>query len=118
MHRRPKTFAILLQLFAAVLACVTTAVPAAARRSPTPAIVATHAHAQSIAQRHRAIERRPAARPSDARRDGPPPAPFLPSVSRNLVVRDAGERTPFDVRSTDEPARASIDHPTARGPPR
>jgi hypothetical protein len=118
MTRRRNTFAILLQIVAAVLTCVTTAVPAAARRSATPAIVAAGPSVPLLAQRQRAAVRHAVAKVDEVRRDGPPPSSSPLPAALPSVGPARSERTA--ISSPDDAAlpRLAIHRPNARGPPR
>ena len=110
--RRKMTFAILLQFLAAVLSCVTTALPASAHRSQAQTIVAATSSVRAVAQRQRVDERRPIARANESA----PPATL--SATTPLVAPAGFERIAVATSVIEAPSRASIDHPVARGPPR
>lgn len=112
MERRRNRLAILLQILAAVLSCVTTALPASAHRAPAPTVVAATASVRAVAHRARSVEERRVAGAHDAA----PPAILADTTP--IVAAASFERVAIAELVSAAATRPSIDHPTARGPPR
>ncbi|HEY8076959.1 MAG TPA: hypothetical protein VIF62_22685 [Labilithrix sp.] len=112
MPRRSKALTLLFHVFVAVLACVSSATPAAARRSSSPAVVAAaHANA-TVARSARATRPSPIAKAVDVAPTlpGTPATPRIASASWERVAADAAPDAPA--------SRLAIDRPRARAPPR